>query len=209
LPERTPPAVEAPRAALDEPVATTEEQKVLEQTDPQSAFERARALYAGPGSRRNASAAAALYREAATDGHAPAQYHLGVMYGNGEGVARDEKRAVQWLTRAAQSGLRDAKYNLILAKIFGPEPDMSEAARIARELAEQEYAPVYRILGWMYNTGTGVNSSFTQSVRWSVKTMMGDVTGRAHRPERVVERWERRLDVELAKIWASGPPEVK
>lgn len=172
-------------------------------------FDRAVALYTGVGGETNQSAAVELYRQAADGGHALSQFHLGVAYGNGAGVTRNERRAADWLARAAAAGIPDAQYNLILAKIFGPAPNPGEAARVARDLAKNDYAPVYRILGWMYNTGTGVDSSFTQSVRWSMKTMVGDWTGKSHAPDRVVDQWERRLNQELGKIRGSRSPEVK
>jgi len=71
--------------------------------------------------------AAEWYKKAADQGHARAQYNLGVMYANGEGVEEDDKAAVKWLTKAAEQGLREAasridkiqKYKLINeAKIF-------------------------------------------------------------------------------------------
>ncbi len=45
--------------------------------------------------------AAALYRKAAEQGHADAQYHLAVSYDDGEGVPQDFKQAVYWYTQAA------------------------------------------------------------------------------------------------------------
>lgn len=48
----------------------------------------------------------------AEQGHAAAQYNLGVMYANGQGVPQDDKEAVKWYTRAAEQGYADAQYNL-------------------------------------------------------------------------------------------------
>lgn len=184
----------------DDGEAAAGENEQPDEPDPDVVFNRAQALYEGTEGATDYPAAVDLYRQAASRGHAVSQYHLGVAYGNGKGVERDEEQALHWLARAADAGIRDAKYNLILAKVFGPAADASEAARVARELAEEEYPPVYRILGWMYNTGTGVDSSFTQSVRWSMRSMVGDVTGKSRAPERVVERWERQLNSELGKV---------
>ena len=41
---------------------------------------------------------------AAQQGHAKAQFFLGVMYAKGEGVKKDEAEAVKWYTKAAQQG---------------------------------------------------------------------------------------------------------
>ena len=46
-------------------------------------------------------------------GHANAQFNLGMMYTLGRGVAQDDKTAVKWYRRAGYNGNRDAK--LIIA----------------------------------------------------------------------------------------------
>ena len=43
---------------------------------------------------------------------AVAQYNLGVMYDNGQGVPQDYKTAVKWYTLAAEQGTAVAQYNL-------------------------------------------------------------------------------------------------
>lgn len=173
--------------------------------DAESLYNQAQALLSGTVAEANLVAAVDLHEQAADKGYALSQYYLGVAYGNGDGVERDESRALQWLRRAAESGVRGARYNLVLADFFGSNPDTAAAARAAKALAAQNYAPVYRILGWMYNTGTGVDSSFTQSVRWSAKTMLGEVTGKPSRPRWVVRHWEQQLRAELGKIRDTNP----
>lgn len=173
--------------------------------DAQSIYNQAQALLSGRVGEEHLAAAAELHEQAAARGHAMSQYYLGVAYANGDGVERDESRALEWLERAAESGVRGAQYNLVLARMFGPRPDVGSAAQTALMLAKQNYAPVYRILGWMYNTGTGVDSSFSQSVRWNARTMLGEITGKAGNPRWVVRRWQSRLDVELDKLRATNP----
>ena len=77
--------------------------------------------------RNKPNPAVGWYKLAAEQGHARAQYNLGAMYQNGEGVEEDYEEAVKWLTKAAEQGLREAasridkiqKYKLINeAKIF-------------------------------------------------------------------------------------------
>ena len=48
----------------------------------------------------------------AEQGDADAQYNLGVMYGDGEGVPQDDKEAVRWYRLAAEQGNSDAQNNL-------------------------------------------------------------------------------------------------
>ena len=54
----------------------------------------------------------AEYRAAADKGEAWAQYNLGIMYANGEGVPEDDATAVKWHTKAAEQGLARAQFNL-------------------------------------------------------------------------------------------------
>jgi len=53
-----------------------------------------------------------MLRKAAEQGDPEAQFCLGVVYMNGQGVPKDEKRAVEWYRRAAEQGLSEAQLNL-------------------------------------------------------------------------------------------------
>lgn len=48
----------------------------------------------------------------AEQGNAVAQYGLGIMYDNGQGVAEDDKEAVKWYRLAAEQGNVFAQYDL-------------------------------------------------------------------------------------------------
>jgi TPR repeat protein len=76
---------------------------------PPPSFDQGAALY------RNQNYAAALpiflsvYRLAAEAGHAPAQYQMGVMLRDGEGVTPNEAAALRWFQQAAQNGYDKAR----------------------------------------------------------------------------------------------------
>ena len=53
-----------------------------------------------------------LWKPLAEQGNVDAQYNLGKMYRNGDGVAQDYKTAVKWYTLAAEQGDADAQTNL-------------------------------------------------------------------------------------------------
>ncbi|OFN27967.1 tetratricopeptide repeat protein, partial [Moraxella sp. HMSC061H09] len=50
--------------------------------------------------------------KAAGQGHAGAQYGLGWMYRQGQGVRQDYQKAVEWTTKAVGQGHAGAQYNL-------------------------------------------------------------------------------------------------
>ncbi len=58
------------------------------------------------------AAAAQLWREAAEQGHAKAQYNLGVLYTQGLGIQQDYSATMQWYYKAAEQGHAKAQYNL-------------------------------------------------------------------------------------------------
>jgi len=68
-------------------------------------------------------------RRLANDGDASAQYNLGVMYADGEGVPQDDKEAVKWYRMAADQGNATAQNNLALiyARGNGVPQDYREA----------------------------------------------------------------------------------
>jgi len=65
----------------------------------------------GEGVPQNASTAAEWYRKAAEQGHADAQYNLGVSYYNGEGVSRNPVMANVLNNLAAAQGHGQAHQN--------------------------------------------------------------------------------------------------
>ena len=56
--------------------------------------------------------AAREFQPLAEQGHAEAQYILGIMYSRGLGVPKDDREAVSWIRRAAEQSLAGAQVNL-------------------------------------------------------------------------------------------------
>ena len=61
-----------------------------------------------------------LFRsKAAAQGHAQAQYSLGVLYQNGTGVTKDDAIAASWYLQSARQGYVQAQYNLAVMYQLG------------------------------------------------------------------------------------------
>ena len=88
---------------------------------------------------RARSEALELYRLAAEQGNARAQYALGTLYCKGEGVERDLAEAARWFRLAADQGLAQAQYTVgwCYEQGDGVELDLAEAARWYRLAADQ------------------------------------------------------------------------
>ena len=107
-------------------------------------------------------------RPCAEQGDAPAQYFLGRMYDNGEGVPEDYAEAARWYRLAAEQGYAAAQSNLGLMYIYGSglPQDYAEAARWVRLAAEQGDADAQYLLGFLYDNGEGVVEDNVLAYMW-------------------------------------------
>ena len=71
-------------------------------------FQRGLDLYEGAGVKRDAAAALACWREAASRGDVDAMYNVGVMYNDGDGIERCVAKALTWFGEAAKRGDAEA-----------------------------------------------------------------------------------------------------
>ena len=76
-----------------------------------------------------------LWLSLAEQGNASAQFNLGNMYANGQGVKQDDFEAVKWFRQAAEQGYTDAQFNLgvMYAKGQGVKQDDVEAVKWYRK----------------------------------------------------------------------------
>jgi TPR repeat protein len=114
---------------------------------------------------------------AAKQGEAHAQYNLGIMYANGDGVPENDSEAVKWYRKAAGQGYANAQSNLGLMYALGdgvPEND-AEAVKWYRKAADQGLAESQTSLGFMYAEGEGVpENNIRAYVWWSMAKTQGN-----------------------------------
>jgi TPR repeat protein len=94
----------------------------------------------------------------AKQGNASAQFNLGLIYRNGQGVSQDYKTALEWYRLAAEQGFADAQNNLGLMydNGTGVPQNNKTAVKWYRLAAKQGSASAQYNLGVMYGKGTGV-----------------------------------------------------
>ena len=115
----------------------------------------------------------------ANNGDASAQYFLGTMYDDGDGVPQDDSQAVDWYRKAAAQG--DVRAQRALAFMYkygqGVTKDYSQAADWYRKAATQGDAFAQYTLGEMYYYGQGVTKDDSKAVDWYRKAAtQGDVS---------------------------------
>jgi TPR repeat protein len=61
--------------------------------------------------------ALSLWRPLAESGHSNAQFHIGHLYSNGEGVSKSNTEALKWYQQAAAQGHQTANYRIRVIKM--------------------------------------------------------------------------------------------
>jgi len=113
----------------------------------------------------------------AEQGDANAQFNLGWMYNNGEGVEQDFKEAAKWYRKAAEQGDAEAQSNLGLKYDNGEgvEQDFKEALKWWQKAADQGQVYAQCNLGMMYERGEGVmEDHVTAYAWWNIAAANGD-----------------------------------
>ena len=97
-----------------------------------------------------------------------AQFNLGFMYHQGQGVLQDYAEAARWYRLAAEQGNASSQYNLgiMYRQGQGVPQDYSEAVRWYRAAAEQGHADAQFNLAFMYAHGNGVIQDYSTAHVW-------------------------------------------
>jgi TPR repeat protein len=91
-------------------------------------------LFAAAGFAADTPTVAEWRKMAAEQGYASAQFLLGMMYAEGEGVPKDLVQAHVWLNIAGANGDKDAKKSLAIVEEQMTSEQKAEAMKLAREL---------------------------------------------------------------------------
>lgn len=111
-------------------------------------------------------------RQASKQGNAEAQFRLGMMYANGEGVELDHARAAELILAAAKQGHTSAQTTLgwLYANGYGVPQDDERARTWYQRAAELGDLKAQYTLGTMYRFGQmGVEKNGEQAVHWYLK----------------------------------------
>ncbi len=109
-----------------------------------------------------------VWRPLADEGDAIAQYWLGVMYDDGEGVDQDDAEALKWYLKSAGQGYAAAQYwlGVMYDDGEGVDQDDDEALKWYRKAARQGDAAAQYSLGIMYQEGQGVEQDDAEALKW-------------------------------------------
>ncbi|MBZ3799288.1 SEL1-like repeat protein [Leclercia adecarboxylata] len=120
-----------------------------------------------------------VYASAAS-GDVDAQIKLGKMYRDGNGIEKDGKKAVEWLTKAAEQGSLDAHYLLgdIYASGNGVPLSYSKALEWFKFPLEQGDSDTQVYVGWLHENGYGVPKDNSKAIEYyALAVEQGHSTG--------------------------------
>ncbi|MGA2094196.1 MAG: tetratricopeptide repeat protein [Sedimentisphaerales bacterium] len=115
----------------------------------------------------------------ANKGYPSAQFKLGEMYSNGNGVPQDNNEAFKWFTKAAEKGHTEAQFNL--GEMYSKGNDVPQDNNVAfkwfTKAAEKGHTESQFRLGEMYSKGNGVPQDYNKAFKWFTKAAeQGDET---------------------------------
>lgn len=104
----------------------------------------------------------------ADQGDVNAQFELGRMFENANGVAKNDQLAVAWYRKAAEQGHADAQASLgvLYALARGVSKNDPYAVYWFRKAAEQGLAKAQYDLAYMYSQGRGTPKDDQQAIDW-------------------------------------------
>jgi hypothetical protein len=110
------------------------------------------------------------WRPLAEQGDAGAQFNLGQLYVNGQGILQDHVQARQWYEKAAAQGHADAEVNLGILYVVGQgvPQDYKMAEYWLRLSANHGNAMALTKLGLMYERGNGVPQDVVLAHKWYI-----------------------------------------
>ncbi len=132
--------------------------------------------YGRNGKPKDYSEAIKLYRKAADNGSAEAQYLIGHKYDIGDGFEKDETKAAMWYRKAAGQGNADAQAWLSDYYIEGKggvKKNYKKALELIRKSVSHGNIYAQNNLGYMYCGGYGVTKDYNEAIMWFRKSIEG------------------------------------
>lgn len=106
-----------------------------------------------------------IFREAAEQGDADAQFQLGGVYAKGRGVDRSDIEASKWFRKAASQGHTEAQFTLggLHTKGRGVSKDDTAALRWLTKAANKGHTRALFIVGALHAKGRGAERNLVQA----------------------------------------------
>lgn len=111
----------------------------------------------------------------ALNGDHGAEFELGAMFHDGDGVGKDYAKAIEWYTKSADAGNRQAQFNLGLMyrNAEGIPEDLALARKWFGKAADTGDVKAAFQIGQMYYLGNGITKDFAKALEHYLKAATG------------------------------------
>lgn len=129
----------------------------------------------------------------AESGKPRSQYDVGNMYLKGQGTGIDEKKAFEWIKKAAGSGYLKAQFKtgFMYLKGLGTKKNYSNAEKWLRKAANKNYAPAQYYLAGMYRDGQHLGKDYDKALFWLKKAQSNGFWKAANEYDKVIALTQR------------------
>ena len=150
--------------------------------------------------------AIAEWQALADEGHAGAQFGMGLLYANGFGVPMDDIQALKWYGLAADQNHAEAQANLgvMYANGWGVTQSDAEAYKWYSLAADQGVVTAQLGVAKMHFNGFGAEKDYVLAHKWfSIASEMGDFNAGSKRDDLAKRMSEEQIAVatEMAGAW--------
>lgn len=113
----------------------------------------------------------------AAEGHPEAQFHLGSMYEQGQGVTQNIQVAAKWFEQSAGQGYAQAQHNIgnMYLSGTGVEQNYRIAVKWFTLAANQGVGRSQYNLGYLYEDGYGVQKDLNAAYKWYLKSASNQI----------------------------------
>ncbi len=117
-------------------------------------------------------AAMAEFEPLVTEGYAPAQYQMALIYQKGHGVRKDKQKAFELFSKAAAQNYPDALFDLALlySEGNGVDKNLKTAFTLTEKAAKKGLASAQFNLAVMYANAQGANKDYKKAYSWYKKS---------------------------------------
>jgi uncharacterized protein len=122
-------------------------------------------------------------RIAANKGDAEAQYYLALAYDTGDGVEKDQKKAIEWYQKSAAQDYVDSMFNLAVSYNDGEGVEQNKELALLwyTKAAEKGDSDAQNNLAFMYEQGDGVEANLALALEWYRKSaLQGNALAQFH-----------------------------
>jgi uncharacterized protein len=119
-------------------------------------------------SQKDYAAAHAIYLSLANQNDAKACYNLGLMYQDGDGVAKNMDEAVKWYTKSAELNYKEAQY-MLASLVFQRQIhsiSYPQAVTYYEQAAKQGHVKSQLNLGMLYLRGDVIAQDMPAAMQW-------------------------------------------